>query len=346
MEIGISFVLVPIFTLFKMTKYDLYILTITVIVFVSLTVFFAVLIGAYTKKSIRLISYGDEDEPIYEEYLKSLRKRESKFGDILNKIISTILCAVVLVIFAFSVMVKVCEIRGKNVGTGVRVVTTTSMESKNEKNSYLTQNGLNDQFSAFDLIVTHELPKEEDLKLYDIVVYEVDGVLLVHRIVGIEERNPKHPTERWFLLQGDAVPTPDRFPVKYSQMKAIYRGKHVPFVGSFVLFLQSPAGLLCVLLFFVCMIGIPALENQVEKARKARLEEILAQRKKMKQQDGDEKNQAAQGAGVMLVGVPVYCNYARCEDCLPDSCDRACPHKFGNVTEYFEKMHEQRTGKK
>ena len=323
-----------------MTKYDLYILTITLIVFVSLTVFFSVLIGAYARKTIRLIGYGDEDQPIYEEYLKSQRKRESKFLDIISKIISTILCVVVLVVFAFSVMVKVCETRGKNVGTGVRVVTTSSMESKNKENKYLTQNGLDNQISAFDLIVTHELPKEEDLKLYDIVVYEVDGVLLVHRIVGIEERNPKHPTERWFLMQGDAVPTPDRFPVKYSQMKAIYRGQHVPFVGSFVLFLQSPAGLLCVLLFFVCMLGVPVLENRVEKARKARLEVLLAQRN-AGDLDGQKSEQTTgQNAGVLLVGVPVYCNYAKCEDCQPNDCNRACPHKFGKADEYFKLLHE------
>ena len=76
------------------------------------------------------------------------------------------------------------------------------------------------------------LPKEEDLKLYDIVVYKQDDIYVVHRIVGIEEPNEKHPNERYFLLQGDAVDSPDRFPVKYSQMQGIYTDEKIPFVGS------------------------------------------------------------------------------------------------------------------
>jgi hypothetical protein len=144
------------------------------------------------------------------------------------------------------------------------------MSEKHEKNDYLFNNDLNDQFQTFDLILTYKLPKEEDLKLYDIVVYEVDDILVIHRIVGIEEANDKH-SERYFLLQGDAIERPDRFPVYYSQMKAIYRGERVPFVGSFITFMQSPAGWMCVILMAVTVIALPLIERKIKKVADERL---------------------------------------------------------------------------
>ena len=153
----------------------------------------------------------------------------------------------------------------------VKVVQTASMEKKNPKNTYLFTNNLNNQISTFDLILTYQVPDEMDLQIYDIVVYEVDEILLVHRIVNIEEPNEKHPNERWFLCQGDAVESPDRFPVRYEQIKGIYRGEKIPFVGSFVMFMQSPAGWLCVFLVLAFTICTPIIEKKINKEKNARL---------------------------------------------------------------------------
>lgn len=148
------------------------------------------------------------------------------------------------------------------------------METKNKKNEYLFENDLNNQINTFDLVLIYKKPSMDELKLYDIVVYEVDGIELVHRIVEIEEPNQYHPNERWFRLQGDAVDSPDRFPVKYEQIKGIYKDQHVPFVGSFILFMQSPAGWLCIILVVGAIIITPILEKKLKKAKYNRLVEI------------------------------------------------------------------------
>jgi signal peptidase I len=145
------------------------------------------------------------------------------------------------------------------------------MEEKNEKNKYLLENKLDDQFAMFDVILCEKLPAEEDLKLYDIVVYQQDDMYVIHRIIGIEEPNEEHPNERHFLLRGDAVEYSDKFPVRYSQMQGIYRGSHFPFVGSFIMFLQSPAGAVCMLLILFAIIIAPIAEGILEKARRERL---------------------------------------------------------------------------
>ena len=101
---------------------------------------------------------------------------------------------------------------------------------------------------------------------------------VIHRIVGIEEPNEKHPNERQFLLQGDAVENPDRFPVLYSQMQGIYEGERMPYIGSFLLFLQSPAGWLCVLLVVFTIIITPIVEKLIENEKRKRLALLLAKK--------------------------------------------------------------------
>ena len=144
------------------------------------------------------------------------------------------------------------------------------MSYKNAKNAYLFENGLDDQFDTFDVVLTYKLPPAEELKLYDVVLYEVGGTPVIHRIVGIEAPNERHE-DYYFLLQGDAIENPDRFPVYYEQMRGIYRGEHIPFVGSFVAFMQSVAGYLCVLLIILGMIAIPLVEKKVNTAKRERL---------------------------------------------------------------------------
>jgi hypothetical protein len=225
------------------------------------------------RQSIRLIRVGAEDKRIYKEYIRSLRR--GKKSGWFSKIIAVLFACVVACVFGFTMYLQMME-KEQVVDTPImRVVYSESMSAKHEKNTYLVENNLNDQFSRFDLIVTHRLPAEEDLKLYDIVVYEVNKVLVVHRIVGIEEPNEKHPDHRLFQLQGDNVTYPDRDPVRYEQMRAIYRGKHVKYVGSCIIFLQSPAGYMCFLLLVIEMLASPLMEKRLRRAEKRRLKITL-----------------------------------------------------------------------
>lgn len=148
------------------------------------------------------------------------------------------------------------------------------MAQKYKDNRYLSQNGLDDQIQMFDLIVTEPLPAEEDLKLYDIVVYETENGLVIHRIVSIEEPNASHPNERYFRLRGDANKYSDSYPVYYSQMRAIYRGERIPFIGNFIMFLQAPAGWLCILLILFAQITTPIVEKKVQREIEERLKQM------------------------------------------------------------------------
>ncbi len=256
-----------------MSGYDLYIFFLCLIVFTLLTCLFSVMMYYIIKLTLKTIKHGLEDERIITEYKKN--KGRGCFSDIVCKVISGILMAGILVMFAASVIV---QISGNHVGSSTipapKVVLSASMSFKHEDNDYLQKNRLDDQFDMFDLVFVEQLPGEFDLELYDIVVYEYHGELIIHRIVGIEEPNEKHPDCRHFKLQGDASKYMDEFPVLYEQMRAIYNGKHIKFVGSFFAFMQSPAGYLCILLVLFAVFTTPVAEKKLLQAKLDRLKKI------------------------------------------------------------------------
>ena len=261
-----------------MTDYDMYVFFLCLIVFVLLTALSVVCLWIITRLSLRLIRGGLEDESILKEHEKNIEhKKRIKYAKIADMLFSGVICLLFLVMLVGSMIIRGTENTCCGNIPTYRVVLTGSMAEKHEKNLYLWENGLNNHIQTFDLIRTEKLPGEMELKLYDIVVYEVDNIFLVHRIVGIEEPNEDHPDCRYFLLQGDAVEAPDRFPVLYGQMRGIYRGERTPFIGSFILFMQSPAGWLCTLLIVVAIIATPVLDGVLKKARDQRLAILLGE---------------------------------------------------------------------
>ena len=258
----------------EMTSYEIYVFVLCFIVFSLLTAMFTYLITSITRMELELIEHGHRDEAIKKELNK--KKNESRVFLWINRIVSLLLCFVFVTAFSVATYIRATEDRPANGIPSIKVVKSESMSEKYSENTYLFDNDLNDQFQMFDIVVCHHLPAEDELKLYDIVVYKQEDMYVIHRIVGIEEPNAEHPNERYFLLQGDAVERQDRFPVLYSQMQGIYEGNRIPFVGSFVLFLQSPAGWLCVLLVIFSMIVTPIVEKKIKAATEKRIAAFLA----------------------------------------------------------------------
>lgn len=257
-----------------MTPFDIYVFILCFIVFASLTAVFSVLIASLIKLTVRLVRTGAEDERIKTEYNQTQKRGCSGcLPVIVDRVVSVILCCVIFVMFGFSLYVNFSGAPASDTVPTLSVVQSGSMAYKNEKNLHLFRNGLDDQFQTFDLILLYKLPAVEHLKLYDVVLYEVEGTPVIHRIVEIQPPNENH-SEYYFLLQGDALENPDRFPVYYHQMRGIYRGEHIPFIGSFVAFMQSVAGYLCILLIIFGMVSIPLIEKKVNAVKRERLIEI------------------------------------------------------------------------
>ena len=68
-----------------------------------------------------------------------------------------------------------------------------------------------------------------------------------------------------------AINVPDKRPVRYEQMHAIYRDERVPFVCSIISFFQSPVGWLCFALIFFVSFITPFLQKKLQKEKLARM---------------------------------------------------------------------------
>ena len=254
-----------------MQTLETYNLVLCIIVFTALTALFTWLITMLVKNALRIIGAGLDDEKIKQEYLAEQNKKKDKFLDTCNNAILILMCVLLACLLVFSLYARFTENAKVGDIPTVKVVETGSMAIKHKDNTYLEGHNLHNQIETFDLVVLHKLPAEEDLQLYDIVVYKTQDYYIIHRIIAIEEPNAQHPNERWFVLRGDANNRSDEFPVRYSQMCSIYRGESIPFVGAFVMFMQSPAGWLCFLLVIFAVVALPIVERNLQQAIEARL---------------------------------------------------------------------------
>ncbi len=250
-----------------MTIQEQYTLIICFIVLVMFTLTFIYLIRSNFKMQVTLMQLGQMDDQI----IKTYGRKKSRVSDVLNRLVSWLLVLAVTALFGFSLYVGYKHNQGNNGYATMQVVRSASMQTVYKGNTYLTENGGEDRLLMFDLILVRPLPAEEDLQLYDIVVYERDDMQVIHRIVDIEEANAFH-AETYYRLQGDANRWPDEYPVYYSQMKAIYRGERFPLLGSFVLFMQSPAGWMCVLIIIATFIATSYVERKLKTEAQKRLQ--------------------------------------------------------------------------
>ena len=248
-----------------MSAYESYIFSLCAIVFVSLVTVFSFLITLLVRMQITLIRCGQEDESIIKKYLNP-----KKCPLWLERVVSIIMALILIALLITTIYVNAEDEPISESIPDLRVVQSSSMAHKRESNKYLFENELDDQIQMFDIIRIYSAPAEFELELYDIVVYEIKGAYVVHRIVGIEEPNKSHPDSRLFKLQGDAVAYPDTEPVEYSQIRGIYRGERTSNVGSFVMFMKTPAGWLCFMLVIAYIIIDPLVTRRLKKEEDAR----------------------------------------------------------------------------
>ena len=118
-----------------MSEFEIYSLILCLIVFVLLTAVFSYLLKIIIQQALQHIRAGLEDEDIVKEFNTSSEKKQSKFAKIFDGICNGLLCVFFAVIFLSSLLINCTQnVYFDNVPT-YRVVLTSSMEEKNEKNT-------------------------------------------------------------------------------------------------------------------------------------------------------------------------------------------------------------------
>jgi len=138
-------------------------------------------------------------------------------------------------------------------GIGMATVLSGSMEPK---------------LSVGDLIVVKEV---EDYKENDIVVYQDGNMLVVHRIVEINEE--------MMITKGDANNTND-FPVSVDAIKGIVVFS-IPFVGTIINLIKTPIGTICIIALAILFVELPRVnENKKNEEERQKIIDEINQIKK------------------------------------------------------------------
>lgn len=215
---------------------------------------------------MQAINAGLEDEKIIKEYQQS-----KSIGAKTAEIISWLFTLAVFVLFVTSIFgIKNGDNLQINKNGMLSVVASGSMSNPHIDNTYIPENNLTNQFDVYDIIYIRPAPPQEQLELYDVVVYQNGENLVIHRIVSIEEQNG----QKYYFLRGDANNTDDARPVTYDEIIGVYTDFKITALGIFVIFLQSPLGYISMGLVFILECISPIFEKKIGKAIKERLKSI------------------------------------------------------------------------
>ena len=238
----------------------------------SFSIIFTVLYSNYSKSLVKECQDGKRDielidEAVYDNlaHIKNRRK-------IIKTIKSIGFYGLMIIIIPFFIIAVITKF-SNNITVfdkGIIVVATGSMSEKHEDNDYLLENNLNNQFDAYEIIVLEKIESDSELKLYDVISYmdTKSGKNIIHRIVGTTVRSDGTIE---YITRGDANNSDDSFRPTLENIVGKYTGAHIPFVGSFVLFMQSSIGMITIFSLLYCLIMMEFFSKKIDKAQNDRL---------------------------------------------------------------------------
>ena len=233
---------------------------------------FTILYMTYSNSTINEYKTGKRDielidEAIYDN-LSYVKKRKKIFQTI-KSIGFYGLMIIIIPFFTLSLINKfsgdITMINNK----GIIVVATGSMSKKDKNNDYIVKNNLNNQFDAYEIIVIEKVETHDDLKLYDVISFVNDqGINVIHRIIDIEygERGIQYET------RGDSNNASDKYRPVLEDIQGKYTGTHIPYLGLFILFMQSYIGIITIVSLIYCLFMIDRFTAKITKTQNDRLD--------------------------------------------------------------------------
>lgn len=218
-------------------------------------------------KLIKEIDLGSYDARLVFERHEKENKSKNKKHIFLRKFInitSNLLILIIGIMFLIGVVdsfVNVSNIKTFAVPTG-------SMSYKNEENTYLVENDLNNQIQINDLVFVKKINSLDDLKLYDIICYKDDTrkINIIHRVIEINEDYVK--------TKGDANSEIDLKNIYFDDIIGKYIDVRIPYIGGFVLFTSSDYGLLTFASVLLALLTYAISRNKVDGVEEKRLQYI------------------------------------------------------------------------
>lgn len=253
-----------------MNVFELISLVVTAVGVLSFSTIFTILYRGYANSAVAELDSGKCDVELIEETILTNIKNSKRYRRILKRVKQILLGALIVLLIPFlalSVYSKVVNGVAMINGHGVIAVASGSMSFKNEENPYLAN--INNQFNTYDMIVLEKPEMESDIALYDVIAYVNDkGENIIHRVVGFQQ------TARGmtYITRGDSNNADDVYKPTFDNVLGEYTDTRVPYVGAFLMFLQSYSGIITILAVIYCLIMIESTSDKIRAAREERVE--------------------------------------------------------------------------
>lgn len=257
-----------------MTSVDIIVLIITLLCLISFCIVFTILFNHFYKSNINLINSGKEDIELIDNAIYEEKQSKNKCNKVLKIIAKTggyVVLGFVIVIFSISLVSKFKNDAIVFGNSTLMVIASDSMSKKNN-DIVLSNPELNNQFNTYDIIGVSKYTNQDEVKLYDVIAFKnKNNVTIVHRIIKVNvDEQTKQVT---YLTQGDSNLYADNTSgsqyvgyLTYDKIIGKYNGTRIQGLGIFVIFLQSPAGIVTIISLVYCLIMYDYLSNKYKKA--------------------------------------------------------------------------------
>lgn len=152
---------------------------------------------------------------------------------------------------------------------------------------------MEDTIMTGDLIISKKVA-EDEVKVGDVITFfdpATDGESVVtHRIIeAVYEKG----VFLGYKTQGDNNETPELDLVTYDDIIGVWTGKRVPLLGSVMMFMQKPLGMLiCIFIPVACFVGCElAIKYRKDKATKKDVDALRAELEALKKEKENNDNQ-------------------------------------------------------
>lgn len=252
-----------------MNSFELIALLVTAVGVASFATIFTILYRTYAKSAVAEYESGKCDVELIDETILTNIKNAKMHRRVLKRVKQVLFWMIIVLLVPFlliSVYSKIVDGVAMINGHGMIAVASGSMSEKNSANPYLEN--IDNQFNTYDMIMLEKVESARDLQLYDVIAYVNDeGVNIIHRIVGFQQTS----SGIRFITRGDSNNVDDAYKPSVDDVLGEYTGKRVPYIGVFLMFLQSYSGILTVAAVIYCLIMIESIGNKLYDAREDRL---------------------------------------------------------------------------
>lgn len=258
-----------------MNKLNVIGFVVTLLCVVSLSLVFTILYLNDYHNNKKEIELGHRDiELIDQQIILEKRNREEKveIGKVVSKTATIVLTFITLVFFSYAVINRIND---NKIVIGDKthiVIATGSMSEVNKANTYIENYDLGKQFPA-NSIIEIEKVSQDNIYIFDVIAFKNnEGKTIVHRIRDIIYDGE---TIR-YITRGDANNADDPYRPVYEDIIGRYNGRHIKFVGIFVLFMQSNSGIATLISVFYCLGLFFSLKDKNERRIQKRTEVLMS----------------------------------------------------------------------